>query len=152
MPFPICKSHARSVCDSLHDRAPEVDPRAMLLRTAIREPVLPTQSEVQAKRERRKAAYAKQSQVYYVRIGDHVKIGYTTNVRARMNQLRVDISEVLATEPGDRDLERRRHREFAEERQGRRENFNPSRRLLAHIEALKEQHGEPNITGYFYVA
>lgn len=104
-----------------------------------------------AHRARRRAAYDERSQVYYIRIHDHVKIGYTVNLRQRLIQLRVDDDAVLATEPGGRELERQRHREFAAERVSRREDFNPSRRLLAHIESVKQEHGDPNITGYFYV-
>lgn len=107
--------------------------------------------EARQHQERRRAAYAEQSQVYYVRIHDHVKIGYTVNLKQRLSQLRVSPDALLATEPGARDLEQQRHAEFAAERIGRREDFNPSRRLLAHIEAIKAEHGEPNLTGYFYV-
>lgn len=75
--------------------------------------------------------------VYYLRIGDRIKIGFTTNLSQRLNGLRLDASAVLVTEPGGRDVEARRHREFADERYGRREDFAPSDRLLAHIERLK---------------
>lgn len=87
-----------------------------------------------------------QSQVYYVRLGDHIKIGYTVNMTQRMNALRADLSQVLATEPGGRELEAERHQQFAAERVSRREDFNPSRRLLAHIEEIRAEHGEPLIT------
>lgn len=87
-----------------------------------------------------------QSQVYYVRIGDRVKIGYSINLKQRLNALRVPESALLATEPGGRQLERERHLQFAAERVGRREDFNPSRRLLAHIEAIKAEHGDPKLT------
>lgn len=75
--------------------------------------------------------------VYYLRIGDRIKIGFTVNLPQRLMALRLDPSVVLATEPGGRDVEQRRHREFADERYGRREDFAPSDRLLAHIERLK---------------
>lgn len=77
--------------------------------------------------------------VYYLRIFDRIKIGYTTNLPQRLISLRVDATAVLVTEPGGLDMERRRHYEFAEERYGRREDFAPSDRLLAHIERLKNQ-------------
>lgn len=97
---------------------------------------------------RRDEAMAAQSQVYYVRIGDRVKIGYTINMRQRIGALRIREDDVLATEPGGRALEKQRHLEFAAERVGRREDFNPSRRLLAWIEEVREQHGPPKITTY----
>lgn len=96
----------------------------------------------------RQVAMAAQSRVYYVRIGDHVKIGYTINLRQRLGALRVDDDALLATEPGGRSVEAQRHKQFIEERVGKRENFNPSRRLLAHIEAVRAEHGPPMITNY----
>lgn len=96
----------------------------------------------------RKARLEKQSQVYYVRIGDHVKIGFTVCIQERMASLRVDVEAVMATEPGGRELEAERHRQFAAERQGKRENFNPSPRLLAHIQQVLADNGPPKITTY----
>lgn len=80
------------------------------------------------------------SVVYYVRMGNHVKIGTTTNLEKRMQSFYLDSDPdaLLATEPGDVALERQRHVEFRAERvYANRELFNPSRRLLAHIESLK---------------
>lgn len=102
--------------------------------------------------KRRDEALVAQSQVYYVRIGDHIKIGYTVNLRTRCSQLRVDVSRVMATEPGGRKLEQERHQQFAAERVGRREDFNPSPRLLEHIERVTHNHGPPRITTYPHVA
>lgn len=73
--------------------------------------------------------------VYYVRIGEHIKIGTTTNLVRRMTELYVQPGALLATEPGGADVESLRHREYADERFGR-ELFEPSDRLLAHIESL----------------
>lgn len=85
----------------------------------------------------------KRSVVYYVRIHDHIKIGYTTLLKERVGQLRVGRDALLAVEPGWREREAERHTQFAEERIGKREDFNPSRRLLTFIDALKHQYGEP---------
>lgn len=79
--------------------------------------------------------------VYYVRLGNHIKIGTTTNLAARLNALYVDHDPelLLATEPGGRDVESLRHHEFDQERvYANRELFNPSRRLLEHIESLRD--------------
>lgn len=81
--------------------------------------------------------------VYYVRIRGYVKIGVTANLRHRMLNLRADQQQILAVEPGGRDLERQRHREFAEERHGRREDFDLSDRLKHHIAIVRMTHGEP---------
>lgn len=87
--------------------------------------------------------HASRSVVYYVRIGQYVKIGYTIDLRARMSGLRVDRDALLAVEPGWRETEAQRHAQFDAERQGRRENFNPSRRLLAHVDVVRAKYGEP---------
>lgn len=78
--------------------------------------------------------------VYYVRHGDHVKIGRTTDLQSRLRSLYLDPDALLATEPGGQQLETQRHAQFADERvYANRELFNPSRRLLAHISALQPE-------------
>lgn len=49
--------------------------------------------------------------VYYLRFGDRIKIGTTTNLRTRL--ISVPCDEVLAVEPGSYALERERHEQFA---------------------------------------
>jgi hypothetical protein len=59
------------------------------------------------------------SQVYFVRVGKHIKIGVTTNLKARLQSFRTSSAEeitVLLTIPGDREVERRLHDLFQEER------------------------------------
>lgn len=72
--------------------------------------------------------------VYYLRYRARVKIGTTANPRQRFAAIRHEA--VLALERGDRSLEQRRHREFAEERAGSSEWFALSERLAAHIDVL----------------
>lgn len=50
------------------------------------------------------------SVVYYMRIGERVKIGTTTNLKKRMASIGPE--ELLATEPGWYDLEKQRHAQF----------------------------------------
>lgn len=51
------------------------------------------------------------SVVYYMRIGTRVKIGYTTNLRSRLNAINPE--ELIATEQGGPKREAERHQEFA---------------------------------------
>ena len=72
--------------------------------------------------------------VYYLRFRDRVKIGTSANPRQRFGAIRHE--ELLAFERGDRAVEQRRHREFAEERAGTSEWFDLSDRLAAHVDVL----------------
>ncbi|NYF16702.1 hypothetical protein HDC37_001527 [Microbacterium sp. AK009] len=71
--------------------------------------------------------------VYYLGYAERVKIGTTREPRARLRAIRHD--ELLAFEPGDRTVERSRHRLFAHLREGG-EWFTSAPELLAHIGAL----------------
>jgi len=75
--------------------------------------------------------------IYYVRTCCRIKIGYTTDLERRMTELSPD--ELLATESGGRDLERRRHDQFAAYRI-RGEWFRDSPALAAHIRGLQVRH------------
>lgn len=78
--------------------------------------------------------------VYYIAFGDRIKIGTTTDLKARMSALPHD--EILAVEPGSNELEKRRHREFGEHRL-RGEWFRDVAALREHASDLREEHGEP---------
>lgn len=80
---------------------------ASLLEPRPQPPALPAQS-IEPRQPMRKWA----GWVYYMRIGNRCKIGYTTNLARRM--LVVVPEEVLAVEAGTRELEARRHDEFAQ--------------------------------------
>lgn len=74
--------------------------------------------------------------VYYLRFGDRVKIGTTSNPRQRFAALLHE--EVLAFELGDRTVEQRRHVEFADDRLGTSEWFALTPRLHAHIAVIAD--------------
>jgi hypothetical protein len=79
------------------------------------------------------------SVVYYVRFGAFIKIGTTINLRERIGTLKAAQPdyELLATEPGDRLVERARHKQFAACRQPRSELFAPIPALQDHIRSLQ---------------
>ena len=79
--------------------------------------------------------------VYYLRFEDRIKIGTTARPRQRLAAIWHD--ELLAFEPGDRLVERRRHESFAEERYGRTEWFRRSPALDAHVAALSAGVDDP---------
>lgn len=73
--------------------------------------------------------------VYYMRIGNRVKVGWTTNLRARVAAIYPE--EVMVTEPGNRLLERARHEQFRDlHTHG--EWFRLEGPLIAHIAELRE--------------
>lgn len=80
--------------------------------------------------------------VYYIRRGRYVKIGTTTNLRARLRDLMPD--EVLAVEPGSYLLESQLHAQFASIRyRPDREYFELTTELQAHIDAVVDKNGAP---------
>lgn len=87
------------------------------------------------------------SVVYYVltRPGQ-VKIGTTINLSDRMKSMRVfNQEDLLAAEPGDVQLEKMRHAQFAQLRLStRREDFSASGELMDHIKMVREHFGDPH--------
>ncbi len=80
--------------------------------------------------------------VYYVRVGELVKIGTTRRrIQTRMGTLPPD-RQLLATEPGGPILERARHLQFQHLRFNG-EWFIPAPELWRHITAVRGEHGEP---------
>lgn len=78
--------------------------------------------------------------VYYLRFGDRIKIGTTTDLPQRLQALPHD--ELLAIEPGGMTLERTRHLQFADLRVTR-EWFEAAPVLFSHAHELREKHGRP---------
>lgn len=79
--------------------------------------------------------------VYYIRRGRLIKIGTTTRPEQRFRNLVPD--EILAWEPGGRNEEQARHRQFAHLREGG-EYFRPGQDLQAHCRATRKRHGNPD--------
>lgn len=82
---------------------------------------------------RLREAHPTTSLVYYIRFGDRVKIGFTTNLSERLKAIPHD--EVLATETGTLSDERARHAEFAALRV-KGEWFRYEEPLVSHINSL----------------
>ncbi len=72
--------------------------------------------------------------VYYMRIGNRVKIGWSTNLPGRLATINPE--ELLAVEPGGLAVERQRHRQFAHLRTHG-EWFQLTEALTEHIGSLR---------------
>lgn len=80
--------------------------------------------------------------VYYVQVGAHIKIGWTSNLGSRMRKYPPN-SVLLASHPGTRRDEAKLHRRFAADRTHGREWYVPSVSLTHHIQQMVTQHGQP---------
>lgn len=73
--------------------------------------------------------------VFYARHGVHIKIGHTTNLTSRLRTM--GGADLLAVEPGDTALRRRRTHQFSAYLTRGRSTFNAGPELLAHIDTLR---------------
>ena len=81
--------------------------------------------------------------VYYLRINGRVKIGYTTDLNRRSRAYPPG-SELLAVEPGTRETESHRHRQFSRDLAQGREWFFESDAISTHVAALVAEFGKPD--------
>jgi hypothetical protein len=97
-------------------------------------------------KQKRHDEAARGAVVYYVQIRPgQVKIGTTIHLEDRMKSMRAHQREdVLAAEPGTRDLEKARHAQFKATRiDCRREDFLESPELMSHIQMVRAHFGDP---------
>jgi hypothetical protein len=87
--------------------------------------------------------------VYYLRVGERLKIGYSVDVKRRMRAYPPG-SDLLAVEPGDRALETQRHRQFAGSRTDGREWFRPTPDILDLVGEIVGTYGEPKRFAHHY--
>lgn len=143
---PLCEHHFRRVgmmfihenLDAMREAAGAPTTTELLQRMLTAEPPERRVERV-ARSDAKRAARRAAGVVYYIRLGDHIKIGTTRDLQRRMHQLCVDATALLATEPGGIDVERERHAQFADEHVTR-ELLNPSRRLIEHTARLAGHH------------
>ena len=128
-PFPICVKHASQVLHYLNSYMPSnVEDRMLIAVRAV--------ENQRAQQAERKAFTPKTGQVYYVHVGEYIKIGYSDNLPNRIRAYPPG-SKLLAVEPGDLTLEYQRHRQFEEYRAARNEWYRPAPELLAHIDRVR---------------
>lgn len=82
--------------------------------------------------------------IYYLQIGDRIKIGYASSMYNRMRSYPPN-SILLAVHPGKIADERRIHREVAHHRVAGREWYGVTPEMVAYVEAVQERHGKPQV-------
>jgi hypothetical protein len=85
-----------------------------------------------------RASNSPDHQVYYVKVGNLIKIGTTDNVTRRMHGYPPD-AQLLAVEPGGTAVETSRLRQFDHLLAHRKEWFHPGADLLDHIETVRSR-------------
>ncbi|MEE1813539.1 GIY-YIG nuclease family protein [Streptomyces sp. SP18ES09] len=122
----------------IDERAVEIAAKYMRWERALR---AEQSAKQQAEWEQRQAeTEVRECWVYFIRIGQLVKIGMTTNLANRFSSLRPN--EVLAIQPGGLADETALHRKFASLRAGG-EFFHPGPPLQEHIRELRQRIGAP---------
>lgn len=137
MPFPICAEHAIQVYVRLKQTVDAISP------DLIDNAVLNSRfAQIDERRRREVKADAKRFHVvYYVRVGDLIKIGTTRSLRERVSSYPPG-SELLAIEPGGTEVEYLRLKQFRHLLASAKEWFTLGPDLLAHIEDVATQNAE----------
>jgi hypothetical protein len=144
----LCLDHAWSHYDAMNQYLVWDGTTDSSLVQALRARQVPLDERTDEERAELKALL-EEGFVYYLRVGDQIKIGFSSNVRQRLRSYPPG-SELLALEPGTKKTERRRHNEFYEWLAAGREWFEPSAELLKHIQDIVDLHGDPGFYAHDY--
>jgi len=87
--------------------------------------------------------------IYYIHNDGTIKIGYSTNVTNRMRQY-PPTAELLAVEPGTKELERKRHHHFHVYLAHGREWFRDTPEIRTWIDTLRDEYGDPSHMAYTF--
>lgn len=135
--FPVCLAHAYTIFDRMVEFEP-MDAVTWRVKEIVGRKI---------DRKRKARAKGHPGWVYYLQVGDRIKIGFATDVRRRMRQYPPN-SDLLATRPGDKKLERELHQHFAAFRTEGREWFSTHPELMVHIDEVRIKYKKER--GYSY--
>jgi hypothetical protein len=137
MPFPICTRHAvklyRHMCQVIEDATSTTEGKL-----AAAGAVIGGMREAQAKRDQG-------SVVYYVLVGDMIKIGYTANLPTRLASYPPG-RRLLAYEPGGKLEEQRIHNRFERFRMAGNEWYRIEQPIIDRINELRHALGKKPVT------
>lgn len=142
----LCWTHADAVTDAVLEQRVLVADHTHHDLNAEYDEARRRENERRQRREEREATTRQQlgghlGFVYYLEVGERIKVGFSSDLRKRMRQYPPG-SRLLAIEPGDFDLEALRHKQFSGSRTDGREWFTPTSDLLDHIRTLVDMHGD----------
>lgn len=151
---PLCDSHAKMIAGRI-DHIDAKWRQSMPLGVALdledlRQTVTRQQAEIALLRDgppRAKARPPTMGIVYFVQVGAHIKIGWTSDLANRMHDYPPN-TVLLATHPGKRKDEQRLHKMFAVHRSHGREWYPLVPVILDHIKRVVAEHGAPVVVGF----
>lgn len=114
-----------------------------LVRKAMADEVQREQDQMEAERARAEFM-TKPGIIYYLQVGDLVKIGYSSDLPRRMKQYPPH-AILLAQHPGTRETERDMHQKLATKLAKGREWFRVCSEVEAHIENVKATYAQPHL-------
>lgn len=114
-----------------------------LERKAMADEVQREQDQVEADRAHAEFM-TKPGTIYYLRVGDLVKVGYSADLTQRMKQYPPH-AVLLAQHPGTRETERDMHQKLATKLAKGREWFKTCPEVEAHIETVKATYAQPHL-------
>lgn len=141
--MPICREHAAQAWLAFEQVEPEQYKR--LIRGETADVAAETRAAKAEHQETKRLSAHRAGTIYYLRIADRIKIGFTTDLYRRMGQYPPN-SEILATHPGTPIVERDMHQRFSRHLADGREWFHPHGELDAHILQVQAQYpGTPTM-------
>ena len=138
---PVCPEHAALMWKTFEEHTSEAHRR--VIRGDHREAAAEIRAGEAATKTRKRITSNRPGSIYYLRVGDRVKIGFTTDLYQRMMQYPPN-SELLALHPGTPALEKEMHQDFSRHLADGREWFHPNPELDAHIQKVQAKY--PNTT------
>lgn len=139
--LPLCFAHAIQIRDHMIDLEDEMKESHRLAARRNREFLEAERREV-AERELRESKGAEPGWIYYLHVGEYIKIGYSTDVKRRIRAYPPG-SQLLAVHPGTPVLEKALHEDYKGLLAQGREWFRPGPELLEHCESVVSQFGDP---------
>jgi hypothetical protein len=132
----LCVSHAWDVYAAVQD---DVDNQPKISEHQLNRLIEGRQRRVRED-EARESRAIEPGWVYYVRITDRIKVGYSTDVRQRMRAYPPH-AQLLAIHPGTPTLERQVHADLKGHLAQGREWFRPDPEVMAHIDRVLADFG-----------